>query len=74
MGLMVSNELAGDVHALAYLVELRAQETVHPSLALRMVELAEVLQKTLPDLTLSYDATPDRFSRKRGEADIVKVA
>jgi thymidylate synthase ThyX len=74
MGLMVSNELAGDVHAPAYLVELRAQETVHPSLALRMVELAEVLQKTLPDLTLSYDATPDRFSRKRGEADIVKVA
>jgi thymidylate synthase ThyX len=76
MGFNISNRLSGDLPALAYLVELRAASTIHPTLAVRASEMAAILTKTYADvgLTLHLDPDPGRFNVKRGEHDIVKVA
>lgn len=74
MGLNISNYLSGDLPALLHLVELRATSLVHPTLALRAAEMAQLLQDTYGDisLTLHLDPSPGRFNVKRGEHDIVK--
>lgn len=75
MGFNISNRLSGDLPALAYLVELRATSMVHPTLAKRAAQMAEILTDTYADvgLTLQLDPDPGRFNVKRGEHDIVKV-
>jgi hypothetical protein len=75
MGLMVSNYLRGDLPSLVYLVELRAQSVVHPTLAMRATEIAYLLKNTYGEatgLTLHLDPEPGRFNIRRGEHDIVK--
>lgn len=74
MGYNISNFLCGDLPALVYLVELRATSLVHPTLAKRAAEMAELLQKQYGDLglVLHLDEDPGRFNIKRGEQDIVK--
>ncbi len=75
MGYNISNYLTGDLPALAYLVELRASSLVHPTLAMRSSEMAQLLTTTYGDslgLTLHLDPEPGRFNVKRGEADIIK--
>ncbi len=76
MGYNISNYLAGDLPALAYLVELRATSLVHPTLAARAGEMAQILTQTYEDigLTLHLDPEPGRFNVKRGEHDIEKRA
>ena len=76
MGYNISNYLAGDLPALVYLVELRATSLVHPTLATRAAEMAELLGTTYHDvgLTLHLDPDPGRFNVKRGEHDIEKRA
>lgn len=74
MGYNISNYLAGDLPALVYLVELRATSLVHPTLAMRAAEMADILKETYGDLglILHLDPNPGRFNVKRGEHDIVK--
>lgn len=74
MGYIISNYLSGDLPALVYLVELRATNLVHPTLAARASEMAALLLEHYAPLglTLHLDPDPGRFNVKRGEADIVK--
>lgn len=75
MGLQISNYLRGDLPALVYLTELRATSLVHPTLATRAAEMAELLKATYADtgLVLHLDPDPGRFNVKRGEHDIIKI-
>lgn len=75
MGYNISNYLSGDLPALVYLIELRATSLVHPTLAMRAAEMAELLTQQYGPfgLTLHLDPDPGRFNIKRGEADIVRV-
>ncbi|MFM2423961.1 MAG: hypothetical protein RLZZ70_350 [Candidatus Parcubacteria bacterium] len=74
MGNNISNYLTGDLPSLVYLVELRATSVVHPTLATRAAEIANLLATTYSDcgLVLHLDSEPGRFNIKRGEHDIVK--
>ncbi len=74
MGNDISNYLTGDLPSLVYLVELRATSVVHPTLATRAAEMANLLATTYSDsgLILHLDPEPGRFNLKRGEHDIVK--
>jgi len=74
MGYNISNYLRGDLPSIVYLVELRATSLVHPTLATRAGEMANLLATTFADsgLTLHLDPDPGRFNIKRGEHDIVK--
>jgi len=75
MGYNLPNRLTGDLHALSYLVELRATRFVHPTLRKRAREMAAVLEKLFGEhgLVLHLDTEPDRFDVKRGEHDIIKI-
>lgn len=73
MGYNLPNRLTGDLHALVYMVELRATRFVHPTLRFRARQIAETLEQELGNigLVLHLDTEPDRFDTKRGEQDIV---
>jgi len=75
MGYNLPNRLTGDLAALVYLVELRATRFVHPTLRLRAIQMARVLEEKFgkDGLVLHLDNEPDRFDVRRGEHDIVRV-
>ena len=75
MGYNIRNYISGDLPALVYLVELRATSLVHPTLAKRASEMAQLLSDTYEGagLTLHLDPEPGRFNVKRGEHDIEKL-
>lgn len=74
MGFKLFFEASGDLSALHYIVQLRAQKTVHPTLASRTKKLGEMLQERFEERGLSFyfDSDPTGFSVKRGEQDIIK--
>lgn len=74
MGFKLFFEAAGDLSALHYIVQLRGQKTVHPTLAIRAKTLGELLEERFGKFGLKFyfDADPTGFSIKRGEQDIVK--
>lgn len=74
MGFQLFFEASGDLSALHYIVQLRAQKTVHPTLASRTKILGELLLGKFADMGLPFyfDADPTGFSIKRGEQDIIK--
>lgn len=73
MGMLVPCRLTGDLPALVYITELRAQATVHPTLQETALAMANVLEEKFGGmgLTLHVDRNPGRFSLKRGTHDIV---
>lgn len=73
MGYELPNRITGSLHALVYLVELRATRFVHPTLRVKAAMLAEEISKLFSDdgLVLHLDPEADRFDVKRGEHDIV---
>ncbi len=74
MGFTLYFEASGSLTALHYIVQLRAQKTVHPTLASRTKVLGEMLQERLGDIgiTFYFDEDPTGFTIKRGEQDIIK--
>ena len=74
MGFMVPNRVTGDLHALTYLIELRATRFVHPTLRQRAFQLAQSLEEMFGKhgLKLYLDENPDAFDVKRGKQDIVE--
>lgn len=73
MGYNLPNMISGDLPALVYLIELRSTRFVHPTLQLRAIEMARILEKEFGayGLKLHLDQEPGRFDIKRGEHDIV---
>ncbi|HEX8946761.1 MAG TPA: FAD-dependent thymidylate synthase [Candidatus Paceibacterota bacterium] len=73
MGMCVPCRLTGDLPALVYIVELRAQATVHPTLHEVALSIGDILKARLGEfgLNLYVDCEPGRFDIKRGRHDIV---
>jgi thymidylate synthase ThyX len=73
MGYKLSNRMTGNLHALVYLVELRATRFVHPTARHIAIQIAKVLQYRFEEygLVLHLDKEPGMFDVKRGEHDIV---
>lgn len=74
MGFQVPCRLTGDLHALTYVVELRATRFVHPTLATVASTMAGQLREALHEdgLVLHLDDEPNRFDVRRGEHDIIR--
>ncbi len=74
MGFKLFFEATGDLSALHYIVQLRGQKTVHPTLASRTKKLGEMLQERFGErgIPFYFDSDPTGFSVKRGEQDIIK--
>lgn len=74
MGMCVPCRLTGDLPALVYVVERRAQRDVHPTLHEIALEMAdEMITQFGPiGLTLNVDREKGRFDVKRGLQDIVQ--
>lgn len=73
MGYRVANRITGGLPALVYLIELRAQTTVHPTLRVIAQKMGRSLEEEFgDDLPLFYDKSPDTLDIRRGEQDIVK--
>ena len=72
MGYKVPVLLSGDLPALVYLVELRANRFTHPTLQNKAVQLADIIEKTY-NLKLHIDRNDiGRFDAKRGKQDITE--
>jgi len=74
MGVCVPCRLTGDLPALVYIVELRAQAVVHPTLQEVALWIADTLLGRFGDLGLKLyvDRDKGRFDVKRGLQDIVQ--
>lgn len=74
MGMCVPCRITGDLPALVYLTELRAQATVHPTLHEVALWMADDLLKRFSPvgLKLYIDREKGRFDVKRGLQDIVR--
>lgn len=74
MGMCVPCRLTGDLAALTYIVELRAQKVVHPTLHEVALEMADELLERFGylGLELYVDREKGRFDIKRGLQDIVQ--
>lgn len=72
LGMLVPCRLTGDLAALVYIVELRAQATVHPTLHELALRMAGELANRYRDLglVLHVDRDMGRFTVKRGLQDI----
>jgi len=57
-----------------YIAELRSGNTVHPTLRVIAQKMGEVLKKTIPELAMHHDMSPDSWNVRRGTQDIVKKA
>lgn len=74
MGMCVPCRLTGDLPALTYVVELRAQAMVHPTLHDVALQMADLMLKEFghEGLVLYVDREKGRFDVKRGLQDIVR--
>ncbi len=74
MGMCVPCRLTGDIPALVYVVELRAQATVHPTLHEIALSMADILLERFSryGLKLYVDREKGRFDVRRGLQDIVR--
>lgn len=61
--------------ALIYVLELRSQKTVHPTLRQRILEVAEQLNGILPIYVATHvDRDPSDWDLRRGQQDIRRMA
>jgi len=74
MGMCVPCRLTGDLPALVYVVELRAQAMVHPTLQEVALWMADALLQRFGNLglVLYVDRDKGRFDTKRGLQDIIE--
>ncbi len=72
MGMMCLCQLSCSLPQLVYIAELRSSPTVHPTVRPFAQALGHVISKTVPDLKIYIDDSPDAFSAKRGLQDITE--
>lgn len=74
MGYKLPNQIAGDLPALVWFVELRGTRHVHPTLRVKAQRIAEIMMDKLAScgLILHMDTEPDVFDTRRGTHDIVE--
>jgi thymidylate synthase ThyX len=75
MGYKVPIDFSGDLSAVTYLAELRATRFVHPTLQVRAVQIADILEKEFGEFGLKVHIDRNdvgRFDIKRGTQDITE--
>ena len=72
MGFLVPTKTVCTLPAAVYIAELRSSTTVHPTLRRPAQLMGEDLKARIPHLAMHHDMTPDAWSIKRGQQDIVK--
>jgi thymidylate synthase ThyX len=74
IGEKVRCDLSYGLPALLYVLELRSQKTVHPTLRKRILETAEHVRNALPPyVTMHIEKDPDDWNLRRGQQDIRRV-
>ncbi len=74
LGYKVACEMTANLPAAVYVAELRAGQTVHPTLRVVAQEMGNYLEETIPGIKMYHDCSPDTWNIKRGKQDIVKKA
>lgn len=74
LGYKVACEMTANLPAAVYVAELRAGQTVHPTLRIIAQEMGNYLEETVPGIKMYHDCNPDIWNIKRGKQDIVKKA
>lgn len=80
MGMKIPTQVLGSLSKFMYLIELRAQSTVHPTLHSNAVnlahkvsiELAKIFNCTVDEIPMYINANVGELNLKRGTQDIVK--
>lgn len=72
MGFVVPNKITCTLPSAVYIAELRAGQTVHPTLRKPAQQIGEDLRSRIPGIAMHHDMTADAWSVKRGQQDIVK--
>lgn len=72
LGYKVACEMTANLPASVYVAELRAGQTVHPTLRVVAQEMGNYLEETIPGIKMYHDCSPDAWNIKRGKQDIVK--
>lgn len=70
MGVALPVSLTFGLPGLLYTTELRTLQTVHPTLRVRMIEVARWIQKHFPHVAIHPDLSDDVWSIKRGSQTI----
>jgi len=72
LGFLVACQMTFGLPGAVYTIELRSANTVHPTLRSLAHEMKTVVSSLLPSLTWHCDDSPDQWSIKRGNQDIVE--
>ena len=74
LGERVRCDVTYGLPALLYVLELRSQKTVHPTLRRRVLEAADRVRNVLPPyVTMHVERDPDDWNLRRGQQDIRRV-
>ncbi|MEN9582189.1 MAG: hypothetical protein RL641_143 [Candidatus Parcubacteria bacterium] len=72
MGFRVHCVIEAPLPAAVYIAELRAGQTVHPTLRVIAQQMGAYIKESVRGIALYYDESPDEWSTKRGKQDIIK--
>lgn len=72
MGYLCWVSMRCSLPAAVYLAELRSTQYVHPTLRARARQIGDWLEANVEGLVMHHDRSPDEWTSKRGEQDIVE--
>ncbi len=72
MGFAIACEVTYSLPQTVYVSELRASQTVHPTLRVVAQQMSAYLKSIIPQIQLHADMSEDEWDIKRGAQDIVK--
>lgn len=72
MGYTVSVRMSCTLPSAVYIAELRASDTVHPTLRLEAQRMGDAIKAAVPGIAIHHDTTPGTWNIKRGAQDITR--
>ncbi len=72
MGYTVAVVMTCSLPSAVYIAELRAADTVHPTLRVQAQRMGDALAQAVPGLVMHHDTSPGTWNIKRGNQDIVR--
>ena len=72
MGYTVAVVMSCSLPSAVYIAELRAADTVHPTLRVQAQRMGDALKQAVPGLAMHHDTSPGTWNIKRGSQDIVR--
>lgn len=72
LGFRVPVQLTYGLPATVYVLELRSQKTIHPTLCRRVHAMGKAFQDLLPSVAIHVDADPDDWDVRRGDHTILE--